>query len=208
MLSLALALILKTIFYPQLGNIMKKILFLVLVILITLSIWLIPSKPRTLPTYCVFCNPAILKSQSFYEDDLVLGLCTHKPMVPGHSLIIPKRHVERFEELREEEIARMGLLIQKVNAASQKVWDSAAYLLLQKNGVEVGQTVPHVHFHYIPRKQGDDSTLSFLFKMFYAAFNKPISPQELSEDVERFKKAFEELPPLGSAQLSARSNND
>lgn len=181
---------------------MKKILFLFALILVALSIWFIPSKPKTLPTYCVFCNPKIVNAQSFYEDDLVLGLCTHKPMLPGHSLIIPKRHVERFEELSAEEITRMGLLIQKVNAASQKVWDSAAYLLLQKNGVEVGQTVPHVHFHYIPRKEGDDSTISFLFKMFYAAFSKPISKQELSENIERFKQAFAELPPLDSKAVS------
>ncbi len=39
---------------------------------------------------CVFCDVSILNNQKFYEDDLVIALYTHKPILPGHSLIIPK----------------------------------------------------------------------------------------------------------------------
>ena len=37
--------------------------------------------------------------------------------------------------------------------------------ILQKNGIEVGQTEPHVHFHYIPRGEGNTSTLEFRVRM-------------------------------------------
>jgi hypothetical protein len=54
--------------------------------------------------YCAFDDLKVLNRQKFYEDDLVLALYTHKPILPGHCLIIPKRHVERFEMLSEQEI--------------------------------------------------------------------------------------------------------
>jgi diadenosine tetraphosphate (Ap4A) HIT family hydrolase len=62
---------------------------------------------------CAFCNPAILDYQQFYEDDLVIALYTHKPVMPGHCLIIPKRHVERFEMLSDEESLQIFRVIKK-----------------------------------------------------------------------------------------------
>jgi histidine triad (HIT) family protein len=140
-----------------------------------------------LPQYCAFCNPNILKQQTFYEDELVLALYTHKPIVPGHCLVIPKRHVERFEQLTDEEITQMGRVIKKVNTAVVKVFDTSAYLLLQKNGPEAGQTVPHVHFHYIPRKAGDNSSLKFLVQMYIANAKGPISSEKMQEIVAELK---------------------
>jgi diadenosine tetraphosphate (Ap4A) HIT family hydrolase len=75
--------------------------------------------------------------------------------------------------------------------AAQKVFGTSSYLLLQKNGYEVGQTVPHVHFHYIPRKAGDSSTLVFLFKMFLANAKSPISPEEMENVTTQLKMAME-----------------
>jgi histidine triad (HIT) family protein len=145
--------------------------------------------------YCAFCNQGVLDRQKFYEDDLVLGLYTHKPILPGHCLIIPKRHVERFEDLTTAEISQMGQVIKKVHQVIPQIFETSAYLLLQKNGLEVGQTVPHVHFHYIPRKTGEDSVLKFLWQTYIANIQQPISTVEMQNVVERIKKAFEDSPP-------------
>lgn len=139
---------------------------------------------------CPFCNRAVLNYQKFYEDDLVLALYTHKPIMPGHCLVIPKRHVERFELLTDAEATQICRVIKKVNRAAAKVFNASAYLLLQKNGQEVGQTVPHVHFHYIPRQAGDNSSLKFLFKMYVANLLKPISPTEMRQAVEKMETAM------------------
>lgn len=140
---------------------------------------------------CPFCDHKVLDNQKFYEDDLVLVLYTHKPILPGHSLIIPKKHVERFEMLSEIEIMQIGQVIKKVNHAAEKVFGTSSYLLLQKNGKEVGQSVPHVHFHYIPRKTGDDSIIKFLIKMYLVNFGNPIKSTEMQEIVEKMKTAIE-----------------
>src|SRR5580704_15955828 len=70
--------------------------------------------------YCAFCDKAVLDRQKFYEDDLVLALYTHRPIFPGHCLVIPKRHVPRFERLTDAESARICQIIQRVTTAVVK----------------------------------------------------------------------------------------
>jgi diadenosine tetraphosphate (Ap4A) HIT family hydrolase len=132
-------------------------------------------------SYCPFCDRKIIEFQKFYEDDVVMGLYSHKPITEGHCLIIPKRHIERFDDLTEQESLSINDLIKKTNKAAMQVLNINDYLILQKNGESVGQTVPHVHFHYIPRKAEDKGTLRFLFKFVTSSLKKPISEKEMSE---------------------------
>ena len=148
-------------------------------------------------TYCAFCDPAVITAQEFYEDDFVAALYTHRPIFPGHCLVIPKRHVERFEELSDAEILQIGCVIKKVNIAVQKVFATQDYLLLQKNGYSVGQTVPHVHFHYIPRKEEENSSLVFLFRMYLVNVLPPLSSSQMAPIVESLHQEMleqEEIP--------------
>ncbi|MFY7842489.1 MAG: HIT family protein [Rhabdochlamydiaceae bacterium] len=140
--------------------------------------------------HCAFCNPNVLETQKFYEDDLILALYTHKPVLPGHCLVVPKRHVERFESLTNEEISQIGKVIKKVNQAVGKAFDSSSYLILQKNGIEVGQWVPHVHFHYVPRKKGGISTFRFILKMCMANTKGPIAKSEMKKNVDKLKQTI------------------
>ena len=134
---------------------------------------------------CPFCSEEILTKQKVYETETALVLYTHKPIVESHLLILPKRHVQRFEDLSAEENKEMFLLVQQVNEAAKKAFGTAAYFILQKNGEEVGQTVPHVHFHYVGRKKGDKSTLAMIWKMAYNMLRPPIKEALLRERAER-----------------------
>ena len=107
---------------------------------------------------------------------------THKPIVAGHFLIVPKRHVERFEDLREDELAEAHALIAKAHHLAHAVHHATGYLLLQKNGKEAGQTVPHVHIHYLPRKVGENG-LWLAMRLFIRPLLKPISYQEIKEEI-------------------------
>lgn len=139
---------------------------------------------------CAFCLEAVLENQKFYEDDLVYALYTHRPIFEGHCLIIPKSHKERFEDLSEEEILQMARVINKVNSAVQKVFHTSSYLLLQKNGQEVGQTVPHVHIHYIPRSEGEGSVVKFFAAMILSNLGSPISKEQMKEKVTLLHEAM------------------
>lgn len=140
-----------------------------------------------LSALCPFCDPAVLARQVCYEDALAQVLYTHKPVVPGHCLILPKRHVERYEALTDGEMLALGQLVRKVDQAVQEQFGTTGYLQLQKNGSEAGQTVPHVHIHYIPKKAGDSSSLLFLFKMYIANLKGPISPEEMEKQVSALR---------------------
>lgn len=140
---------------------------------------------------CAFCNPTVLKTQAFYEDDFVFALYSHKPILQGHCLVIPKRHVERFEELSDTEVVHLSRIVKQIDQSAIEVFDSSSYLLLQKNGKEMGQTVPHVHIHYIAcKKEGGHSLFQFMAKMWIANRKKPIS-QEMQEVVKKMKIAME-----------------
>lgn len=141
--------------------------------------------------YCAFCDFNVLTAQKFYEDDYVVALYTHKPVLPGHCLIVPKRHTDRFEKLSDEEFSHIVRVIKKVNLAVMKVFDTSSYLILQKNGFEAGQTVPHVHFHYIPRKAKDSSFLKFFWRMYIANIQKPIKAEKMQEIVGKMKEMME-----------------
>jgi histidine triad (HIT) family protein len=172
---------------------MTKFLKFVLCIIFCLCLFFFfqtDSDKEKLGRYCAFCDSQVINAQKFYEDDLVLALYTHKPIFPGHALVIPKRHVERFENLNEEEIAQIGRVIKKINNAVEKVFGTSTYLLLQKNGREAGQSVPHVHFHYIPRQTGDRSFIKFMLKMYFVNKWKPISQEEMQGNLEKMRKAI------------------
>ena len=154
------------------------------------ALYFLPRAPAHVTEYCAFCDAAVLTHQKFYEDDLVIALCTHKPISPGHCLVIPKRHVERFELLTEEEITQIGRVIKKVDRAVTQVFGTSSYLLLQKNGPEAGQSVPHVHVHYIPREAGSSPTIGFLVKIYMADVRGPLSEETIQETVAKLQKAM------------------
>jgi histidine triad (HIT) family protein len=164
---------------------MKKILLTLLIGFgcVGICLWIFD---RALPrgcskSPCVFCNPKIVDAQKFYEDDLVLGLCDYKPISQGHLILIPKRHVERLEELTDLEMASLFHLIQKTQVAVKKVFQKENYVILQKNGASAGQTVFHVHIHFIPRAKDENSLLAFLFRFCLHPFKKPLSETQMEK---------------------------
>lgn len=168
----------------------KSLFFIVGFFVLSIGIYYLIPSAKLSRDYCAFCDPKVIEAQKFYEDDTIIALYTHKPVMPGHCLIIPKRHVERFEQITDQESAFISRAIKKIDQAAVKVFIVSSYLLLQKNGAEAGQTVPHVHFHYLPKKAGDDSSLKFLLKMYIANLKKPIGSSEMREVCEKMKEAM------------------
>ena len=77
------------------------------------------------------------------------------PVSPGHSLIIPGRHVASFFQLTEAEQQALLALARDMKAHLDARLAPAAYNLGLNDGPAAGQTVPHVHLHLIPRYMGD-----------------------------------------------------
>ena len=142
---------------------------------------------------CPFCNEELLNRQKFYEDDLVIALYTHEPVLPSHFLIIPKRHVERLDNLSDAEMIQIFHTIKQVNQAAQKVFGTSAYLIHQKNGHEAGQTVPHVHFHLISKQPGDSSEFKFATNLIVNRIRGPISQEKMQPIITSMHAAMNEV---------------
>ncbi|ONH69192.1 Bis(5'-adenosyl)-triphosphatase [Cyberlindnera fabianii] len=94
-----------------------------------------------------FSNFVVNDQKSKYTYALV----NLKPIVPGHVLIVPLRHVQRLKELTPEENVDYMSCIQQVHQFIEKVYKADSLNIAIQDGPEAGQSVPHLHTHVIPR---------------------------------------------------------
>lgn len=99
---------------------------------------------------CPFCNSAIIEKQYITETEHLYALYCLTPATKGHLLIIPKRHIIRLEELSSGEMSELSELTQQFAPVFKELYGVDDYLVLQKNGKNAGQQVPHIHFHLVP----------------------------------------------------------
>lgn len=106
---------------------------------------------------CVFCKIIVgqIPCMRVFEDDAALVFLDIGPLAEGHLLMVPKQHVERLDQMSPEQIMAVTRHLPMLGRALMKAVGAVAYNILQNNGRESGQEVPHVHFHIIPRKAGD-----------------------------------------------------
>lgn len=90
-----------------------------------------------------------------YRDAQCAAFLDISPMSHGHTLVIPTRACVKLDELAAEERAHLLEVAQAVGAAQRAGLDSKAHHLLLNDGKDASQSVPHVHFHVIPRYGGD-----------------------------------------------------
>jgi histidine triad (HIT) family protein len=119
---------------------------------------------------CVFCKIVAgqIPAMRVYEDDVILSFLDIGPLAEGHLLIIPKEHSERLEGTRPETLAHLAQHLPRLARAVVELTGATGYNLLQNNGRVSGQEVPHVHFHIIPRVQGDGLGYRWLPKPYPA----------------------------------------
>ena len=102
---------------------------------------------------CVFCAIAAGEIPCFkvYEDDLVLAYLDINPFTEGHTLVIPKAHTTGLLDTPSETLRELIIRVQKVAARLKETLPCDGFNVLQNNGPAAGQTVPHIHFHIVPR---------------------------------------------------------
>jgi diadenosine tetraphosphate (Ap4A) HIT family hydrolase len=104
---------------------------------------------------CDFCDNPDLKRRVIFATDLVWALPTNIPIVPGHVLICPIRHVKNFEELTADERKAIFEVLGKIKNALVKTFGATAFNYAWNEGESAGQSIKHLHLHVLPRKEGD-----------------------------------------------------
>ena len=139
---------------------------------------------------CVFCTVPEIKARQMVENDLAWAFLTNIPITPGHTLIVPKRCVAKYEDLTPEEKEAIEELRIKIIFALDKTFDTQGFNFAWNDGKIAGQSVPHFHLHVVPRKEGDMGIYKYEPREFlYRPGSRAETPEEeLREVSELIKK--------------------
>lgn len=120
-----------------------------------------------------------LPSYKVYEDEGHLAFLTIHPINPGHTLVIPKKHIPYIFDMEDEDLQKLMVVSKKVATILKKAFNPQS----GKIGMMVaGGEVPHVHIHLIPMEHETD--LTFERQRF------DVSPEEFTQVLEKIKAVF------------------
>ena len=106
---------------------------------------------------CVFCRirDGKIPSMKVYEDERTLCIMDINPLNPGHCLVITRTHAETIHDAAPADLVAAMETAQRVAGAIRDGLHPDGLNLLQANGPAAFQSVPHFHFHLVPRFTGD-----------------------------------------------------
>jgi len=104
---------------------------------------------------CIFCEIAAgrLAAEIVYRAEGVIAFLDHRPLFPGHVLLIPEQHVETLADLPAALIGPLFEAAQKLERAVETALEAQGSFIAVNN--RVSQSVPHLHVHIVPRNKGD-----------------------------------------------------
>ena len=126
---------------------------------------------------CVFCKiiAGKIPTRVIMENEKAMALLDAFPLAAGHTLIIPKLHYAKVQEMSIEDARAVFEIIWKVTSAVEEGSQVNASTIAIHNGSEAGQEVPHVHAHIVPRRRDDGAgAIHSMFKT-----RPKLSPQEM-----------------------------
>ena len=106
---------------------------------------------------CIFCKivGGEIPSARVYDDENTMAFLDIGPIHKGHTLVIPKEHFETAMDIPDELLKDVIVVVKKVAKAVKKATNAGGINFQLANHDVAGQTVPHAHFHVIPRFDGD-----------------------------------------------------
>ncbi len=106
---------------------------------------------------CIFCKISSkeIKSRVIFETKNSLAFLDAFPLAAGHTLVIPKQHYKKIQDLPSEISSDLFSTAVKVVKKIDRL--TGATLIAIHNGEDSGQDIPHVHVHLIPRSKNDNA---------------------------------------------------
>jgi len=104
---------------------------------------------------CIFCKIVEKEASSniVYEDDKILAFHDLQPQAPVHVLIIPKKHISSLDQVSSDDAEILGWLMTKVKDIAKELELDNGYRLVCNCGKDGLQTVNHIHFHLLGKRQ-------------------------------------------------------
>ena len=104
---------------------------------------------------CIFCSivAGAIAAPIVFEDEISLAFLDHRPVFPGHCLLVPKTHFETLADLPAPLVGPFFGNAQLLSAAVQAGMAADGTFVAMNN--RVSQSVPHLHVHVVPRRRKD-----------------------------------------------------
>lgn len=104
---------------------------------------------------CIFCDivRGDLSAVTVFEDEATLAFLDIRPLFPGHTLLVPKDHVETLGDLPDEAVAPFFMNTRMLSRAVPRALEAEGSFVAMNN--VVSQSVPHLHVHVVPRRKKD-----------------------------------------------------
>jgi histidine triad (HIT) family protein len=133
---------------------------------------------------CVFCGIAAgnIPAAIVFEDDEQVAFLDTRPLFHGHTLLIPREHIETLEEMPTSAAGALFQRMQMIAAGVQKGCGAQGTFIALNN--KVSQSVPHLHVHIVPRTKGDG------LKGFFWPRKKYESEEQMNEVADRIRAAL------------------
>lgn len=149
---------------------------------------------------CPFCEPNVFLA-SFAKSKNFRALYNLSPVLPGHCLIVPKDHIEKFQEISDLEIAEMVIFSRKIMAVLKEAFNTESVSWTIQEGAPAGQTISHMHLHIIPRQKEDLPEPGDWYPLLEKNENKMIdsfnrikhTPQEMQKIIHHLSSLFDSL---------------
>lgn len=104
---------------------------------------------------CIFCDIVAgrVAAVRVLDDEHGVGFLDHRPLFPGHVLLVPRQHRETLADLPAAALAPFFANVQRLAAALERGLQAQGTFVGLNN--RVSQSVPHLHAHIVPRRRGD-----------------------------------------------------
>ncbi|MBP6858255.1 MAG: HIT family protein [Candidatus Pacebacteria bacterium] len=141
---------------------------------------------------CPYCELPEIKAREIIGDKLAWAFPTNIPIVPGHTLIAPRRCVAKYDDLTPYEKESIEVVRVKIVTSLTKVFGAEGFNYAWNEGKLAGQSVPHFHLHVLPRKTGDTGILHYEPRQFlYRPGEREATPEaELLKVAELIRTAL------------------
>jgi histidine triad (HIT) family protein len=104
---------------------------------------------------CVFCDiiAGRVAAHVVLDEPEVVAFLDHRPLLPGHVLVVPRTHYATLGDLPTDEVGPFFLAVQKLARAVEAGMHADGSFVAAN--IKISQSVPHLHVHVVPRKKGD-----------------------------------------------------
>jgi len=141
-----------------------------------------------MPAACTFC--AIVDGSApahvVVDDEVVVGFLDARPLFPGHTLLVPRPHLETLADLPAGQVGPLFARARRLSRAMEDGFGAAGSFVAVNN--RISQSVPHLHVHVVPRNRKDG------LRGFFWPRGRYADDAEASAVAARVRAAYDGVP--------------